>query len=119
MFKSVTHLGLMDNGEYRYNLVDSAFSEQLSFTKEQYHHMASVAYELLIIRAYEQRRLPVATNLAMFYLQFFRAQPQKNAQHDLEAWRRELDRHFPEIQYTDKYYPCMRKQLKRFSYGAI
>jgi hypothetical protein len=123
MLKSMTFKG--HGGEtdpnYIYHIIDSSFTEMLRVPTEQYQKIATISYEVLLVQAYEKRRMPVATNLALFYLNFFknRRGVGTTAETDLETWRKAIDIHYPELQYSNKYYPCMRRQLKKFSYGAI
>jgi len=106
---------------YIYDIIDSSFTETFRVSTERYKQIAIISYEVLLIQAYEKRHMPVATNLALFYLNFFKTRlvPTPRADLDLETWRKDIDTHYPELQYSVKYYPCMRRQLKKFSYGAI
>lgn len=117
-FQSLTYLSAeSDANVFHYRLVDSAFTDYLSIDPNIYDRISLVAYEMLIIQAYEKRQLAVPKNLALFYLNYFKGRPGKDIDALVRAWRDDIDELCPQFEYSKKYYACVVRQLKQLSYG--
>lgn len=120
MFKSMHCSEMNVNGIRTYTLTDSSFKEQIQFDFREYtNNVSSVIMEVLLIKAYIARKMSVSRNLGLFYVDFLGRTGDTKPMQSLEKWRRDLDRLFPELEYTNKYYKCVLRHIKQLSNGRL
>lgn len=100
-----------DDNKSDYLLIDSDF--QVEFSIDIPKAYQSIAPEYAIYTMYAARNLPIARNIARFYLQHFKYQKRGPRWDLIREWRNDVDRYYPELQYGVKYYPCVINQLKQ------
>jgi hypothetical protein len=116
MFKSIQHiLSNVISDEYFYLLEDTEFTCEISIGRGRVVSSQTMRFFATAIE-YKRRNLPIAKNLALFYLSY------KKRGYGIDAALLERDKflfdtHYPELEYGKKYYRCVVRQIKQLSFG--
>ena len=129
MFKSVEYLRtayVAEDAIGYYKLIDDDFEctvsssyKKLSISVDRETYSNSACREMLTLKEYQKRNLPIIHNLSLMYLYF-------NRYHHyalrLQFWlnfdRKWIDELYPELEYGKKYFPCLLRQLKMLQFAG-
>jgi hypothetical protein len=119
MFKSIRYLRYdLNHDRLIYLLEDNEFicESSLHQPPREAIFARNVVAAAAVTNEYKQRNLPVAKNVALFYL--FNKKLGSNIDGAaLEYNQKYLDKFYPELEYGKKYYRCVCRQLKRLEFG--
>ena len=97
-----------------FKIEDTDFIETVALkieASEAYHY---VGQELAIFSIYQGKGLPIPINLARMYHKLRIA----NFDYALNNYAATiLDKYYPELEYSEKYYPCVKRQIKQLDFA--
>lgn len=109
MFLSVRKL---QADPYLVKIEDTTFSSEVSFTSPA----PSLKFMFLaiahILKEYKRRDLQVADNVVRAYVFFVTKRGHKISDHSLLSDKKLIDQHYPELEYGNKYYADVIKQIR-------
>ena len=120
MFQSITYVRRTDNPRlYVYRVIDSDFIGADIAVIPHLIEDGDIARRIIaIITQYRNRKLPVAGNLARFYLWYAKsAMPRAIEPNRMAFDKEDIDNAYPEVEYGTKHFDCMVRQLQQVQYG--
>lgn len=115
MFKYLTIIKYMGNCKYLYMLSDTDFS--IDFATDS----GARGLAAFIVSEYKKRNLQVAKNVALLYINYiamwdypFNSAMKNYILNNHKNW---IDHNRPELDYGNKYYPCVVRQIQQFRFG--
>ena len=111
MFKSASYKTRNVYGNSIHSIVDDTFQ----YLVETHPNDGAVSLLISIILEYRRRRLPIAPNVALFYL--WCAGRSKNLIKIMETDRALVDARCVSIKYSTSIYPCVLRQIEQRRFG--
>jgi len=113
MFKSASYKTRNVYGNSIHSIVDDTFQYRSSV--ETHSNDGAVSLLISIILEYRRRCLPIAPNVALFYL--WCAGRSKNLIKIMETDRALVDARCVSIKYSTSIYPCVLRQIEQRRFG--
>lgn len=117
MFKSLIYFPNSRRGfTYSYDLRDTDFNVELHITlteKASSERGPRCRAQRIVacIQEYKKRNLPIVLNIAHLFLSEPEIFCSKKEDHSFD--RNWIDKHFPQLEYGKKYYPCILRQYSK------
>ena len=112
-----------NNGVYSYRLRDSEFKYDEAFRwsfVDQLINETTTVRAIVVLRGYLQKGDPktIPSNLIQYYIKRFDYFEDKNdrLRRIISMDRKDIDNLYPDIQYGNKYYPCVLRKLDQSCY---
>lgn len=113
-----------DNTHYHYIILDTDFTcgtSSKASSKTETLTWAQAPRVAAIVRAYQERKLPIAPNVARFYIWKHTTsgsfENDKVTKNNLLADAIWITKYHPELNYGQRILPCVLRQFKQLQYG--
>ena len=116
MFISYTYIA-----PYTFDIIDSSFGGERSqiFPPPSLLEFATslqdIAVDISTLLVYKRRNLPITRNMALMY-KFIIARHGTSQIKKLPEYRDKIDKFYPELEFGNRYYDCVIRQLQQLSF---